>query len=72
VSSHGRQPVRVADVVATRQRRLLVLDAFVALALLEAPLAGISSEAVAVAPVLVVSLAGLHLAAAVGARRGRR
>jgi len=67
----SRQQARVADLVATRQRRLLLLDGFVAMALLEAPLAGISSEAVALAPLLVASLAGLHLAAAVGARRSR-
>ena len=66
-----RQPVRIADVVATRQRRLLLLDGFVAMALLEAPLAGISSAAVAVAPLLAASLAGLHVVAAVSARRGR-
>ena len=71
VRTRPRQPVRIADVVATRQRRLLLLDGFVAMALLEAPLAGISSEAVALAPLLAASLAGLHVVAAVSARRGR-
>jgi len=37
-----------------------------------APLAGISSEAVAVAPLLIVSLAALHAVTAISARRGRR
>src|SRR6185436_6640593 len=69
VSSRPRQPVRFAEAFATRQRRLLVLDGIFAMALLEAPLAGISSEAVAIAPLLVVSLAALHALAAV---RGRR
>jgi len=54
------------------QRRLLALDGFFAMALLEAPLVGISSEAVAVAPLLIASLAGLHLAAAVSGRRRQR
>jgi len=63
--------VRIADAVATPQRRLLLLDGFAACALLEAPLAGISSEAVAIAPLLVVSLGALHLVAALRGRRGR-
>jgi len=71
VSTRRRQPVRFADVAATPQRRLLLLDGFAACALLEAPLAGISSEAVAIAPLLVVSLAALHLVAAVRGRRAR-
>jgi hypothetical protein len=61
--------VRFADAFATRQRRLLLIDGAFALALLEAPLAGISSEAVAIAPLLIVSLAALHLMAAL---RGSR
>ena len=69
MSARPRQQVRLAEAFATRQRRLLVLDGIFAMALLEAPLAGISSEAVAVAPLLIVSLAALHLVAAV---RGRR
>jgi hypothetical protein len=72
VSSRPRQPARFADLVATPQRRLLLLDGFAACALLEAPLAGISSEAVAIAPLLVVSLAALHAVTALTARRGRR
>jgi hypothetical protein len=72
VSARPRQQVSVADLVATRQRRLLVLDGFFAMALLEAPLVGISSEAVALAPLLIASLAGLHLAAAVSGRRRQR
>jgi hypothetical protein len=70
VSTPPRQQVRIADLVATRQRRLLLLDGFFAMALLEAPLAGMSNEAVAVAPLLAASLASLHLVAAVSARRG--
>jgi hypothetical protein len=70
--SHPRQQVRVADLLATRQRRLLLLDGFFAMALVEAPLVGISSEAVALAPLLIASLAGLHLAAAVSGRRRQR
>ena len=72
VSARSRQPVRFAEAFATRQRRLLVLDGIFAMALREAPLAGISSEAVAVAPLLIVSLAALHAVTAVSARRGRR
>ena len=71
MSVERRQPVRLGDVVATRQRRLLLLDGLLAMALLEAPIVGISSEAIAVAPLLVASLAGLHLVAGLGARRGR-
>jgi hypothetical protein len=71
VSTRARQPVRIADAVATPQRRLLLVDGFAACALLEAPLAGISSEAVAIAPLVVVSLAALHLVAAVRGRRRR-
>ena len=72
VSARPRQQVRIAEAFATRQRRLLVLDGIFAMALLEAPLAGISSEAVAVAPLLIVSLAALHAVTAISARRGRR
>jgi hypothetical protein len=72
VSTRPRRQVRITEVVATRQRRLLLLDGFFACALLEAPLVGIASEAVAIAPLLVVSLACLHLLAAVGGRRDRR
>jgi putative Ca2+/H+ antiporter (TMEM165/GDT1 family) len=64
---------RVGQLLATRQRRLLLLDGLAICALAEAPLAGIESEALAAAPLVIVSLASLHLAAAVATRmRARR
>jgi hypothetical protein len=62
---------RVGQLLATRQRRLLLLDGLAVCALAEAPLAGIESEALAAAPLMIASLASLHLAAAVGARLRR-
>jgi hypothetical protein len=60
---------RVGQLLATRQRRLLLLDGLAICALAEAPLAGIESAA----PLVIVSLASLHLAAAVATRmRARR
>jgi hypothetical protein len=59
---------RVGVLLASRQRRLLLLDGLVVCALVEAPLAGITSEALAAAPLLAASLAVLHLAAAASTR----
>jgi hypothetical protein len=62
---------RVGEVLGTRQRRLLLLDGLAVCLLAESPLAGIESEALAAAPLVVASLAALHLAAAVSSRRRR-
>ena len=63
---------QVGALLGTRQRRLLLLDGLALCALAESPLAGIESEALAVAPLVVASLAALHVAAAVSGRRRRR
>lgn len=59
---------RIGELLATRQRRLLLLDGLVVCAIVEAPLAGITSQALAAAPLLAASLAVLHLVAAAGNR----
>jgi hypothetical protein len=63
---------QVGALLGTRQRRLLLLDGLALCALAESPLAGIESEALAIAPLVVASLAALHVAAAVSGRRRRR
>lgn len=69
VQSYRRQ---VAELFRSRQRRLLLLDALALFVLLEAPFTGVGSEALAAAPLVIASLAVLHLAAAVGSRLRRR
>jgi hypothetical protein len=59
---------RIGELLGTRQRRLLLLDGLVVCAIVEAPLAGITSQALAAAPLLAASLAALHLLAVAGAR----
>jgi hypothetical protein len=59
---------RARHLLRTRQRRLLLLDGLAACALAESPLAGVESEALAAAPLVIASLASLHMAAAVGSR----
>jgi hypothetical protein len=68
VQSADGYRTRVSALLRTRQRRLLLLDGLVACAIAEAPLAGITSQALAAAPLLLASLAVLHLAAAARAR----
>jgi hypothetical protein len=62
---------RTSALLRTRQRRLLLLDGLAVCALAEAPLAGISSHALAAAPLVVASLALLHVATAASARLRR-
>lgn len=69
--AHGYRR-QVGELLRSRQRRLLLLDALAVLALLEAPFTGLGSEALAAAPLVIASLAALHLAAAVGSRLRRR
>ena len=61
---------RVGEILGTRQRRLLLLDGLVVCAIVEAPLAGITSQALAAAPLLAASLVVLHLLAAARTRLG--
>jgi carbon starvation protein CstA len=63
---------QVGRLLGTRQRRLLLLDALALCVLVEAPFTGVGSEALAAAPLVIASLAALHLAAAVGSRLRRR
>ena len=61
---------RVGEILGTRQRRLLLLDGLVVCAIVEAPLVGITGEALAAAPLLATSLVVLHLLAAARTRLG--
>jgi len=63
---------QVGALLRTRQRRLLLLDGLALCVLVEAPFTGVGSEALAAAPLVIASLAALHLAAAVGTRLRRR
>jgi hypothetical protein len=63
---------RVGELLGTRQRRLLLLDGLAVCVLVEAPFTGVGSEALAAAPLVVASLAALHLTAAAGSRLRRR
>ncbi len=69
--AHGYRG-RVGELLGSRQRRLLLLDALALCVLAEAPFTGIGGEALAAAPLVLASLAALHLAAAVGTRLRRR
>jgi hypothetical protein len=59
---------RIGELLATRQRRLLLLDGLVVCAIVEAPIAGIASQMLAAAPLLLASLVVLHLVAAASTR----
>ncbi len=63
---------QVGELLRSRQRRLLLLDGLAVCVLAEAPFTGLGSEALAAAPLVIASLASLHVAAAVGSRLRRR
>lgn len=71
VQRAGTYRTRMGELLVTRQRRLLLVDGLVLCAIAEAPLAGITSQALAAAPLLVASLVVLHLAAAATTRLRR-